>query len=166
MFLKVHIGINDKVLSFSIENIPEYLKRFRLGDQLIETLDGVTEISITDELFIITTEDPGFRNSKRKSLRCNECSVDVIKAYSWEGQFLWSIKDIIQDLNGIFLGGFLIERAKIDLPNGYYLPNGACVEDILSNIDQSHPLYACFDGGWRYILDLKDKRVLFRSPNR
>lgn len=158
--------MNNKVLSFSIEDIPSFFKKFRLRDQLVESLDGVTEISITDELFIITTENPGFRNGSRMSLRTDKCSVDIIKAYNWKGEFVWSINDIIKDLSGEFLNGFLIEREKIGLPNGYKLPNGGCVEDVLSDIDRSHPLYACFDGGWRYILDLKDKRILFRSPTK
>ena len=167
MIVKVHIGINGDVFSFDMEDVSAFPQKFRLKDRYIKSLDGIVEISIADDLFILTNRDPAFRITGRLFIGFDECSTDTIKAYNWDGEFLWSIDDIIKGLTGQYLGGFLINRAQAaSLPaNEDRLPNGERVEDILACVDPSHPLFACFDGGWRYVLDLKDKRVLFRTSN-
>ena len=165
MTVKVHIGINGDVFSFDIEDISAFPKKFRLKDRYIKSLDDIVEISIADDLFILTNRDPAFRITGRLFIGFDECSTDTIKAYNWDGEFLWSIDDIIKGLTGEYLGGWLINRAQA-VTDEDPLPDGGRAEDILACVDPSHPLFACLDGGWRYVLDLKDKRVLFRTSNR
>ena len=167
MPVQILVGMNNKVFHFGLEDISCF-KKFVLNGRWIESLDGIYSISITDDLFIIVTEDHCFRDGRHSCICKDKYSTDTIKAYNWNGEIVWCIRDIIKDLTGEYLSGYLIDREKAaTLPDGYPpLYNGRKIEDILAGIDKSHYLYACFDAGWRYVLDITDRRVLFRTPTK
>ncbi len=150
--IKIHIAFNETVRSMELESINE-LKKVNLCGNWISTLDNITELSITEDFVIITTEDPVFRDGNKQSHDFNECSVDIIKAYDWNGRFRWNISDIIKDIAPPVYGGFVIEKSTITP----YL-EGASLED------HSHPLYACFVGAWKYVVDVKNGCVLLKLP--
>lgn len=146
--IRIHIAFNGKVKSIAIENINE-LKRLNLCEKCISSLDNITEMSITESLIIITTEDPVFRDGNKCSHDFSDCSTDTIKAYDWNGNLQWSIGDIIKDIVPPIYGGFIIEKSTIC----DYVEN-------MSLLDNNSCLYACFFGAWKYVLDLKNKCVI------
>lgn len=152
--IRIHIAFNGKVKSIESEDTDQ-LKKLNLSGKIISSLDEITEISINEDLIIITTEDPAFRNGDEFIEDISRCSRDRIKVYDWNGNLQLSIGDIIKDIDLPIYGGFLIEKSTIV----------DYMEDI-SILDEQPCLYACFAGAWKYVLDLKSNRVLLRLATK
>ncbi len=142
--LYVNIGFEDEIKRFSFdETCP--LHDLNLHNKFINCKERVFEISITKNLLIISTE--------KSTNTPPEVKTDIV-AYNSSGQLQWHIKDLIkEDSLGHIWGGFLAEKAKMADTKEH--------EEILKNT--SGPIYACFIAGFRYVIDLDNKKVLFKS---
>ena len=151
MEVEFYININNKILHFVSPDIKP-LKDFNLNDCAVKSLDCIYEISIAENIVIITTEEPAFRNGDKMSCEYEECSRECIKAYDWNGNFLWSIDDIIKDIRVPIYGGnlFSVDMLKSECPE--------------INVDESHLFFNVCAAGKRYVVDLTDKKVLYTKP--
>lgn len=152
--IRIYIAFGEKVKSIEIENAND-MKNLNLSGKWIRNLDNITEISFTEDLIIITTEDPVFRDGNKHAHDFSACSADIIKAYDWNGNLQWSISDIIKDIAPPIYGGFLIEKSTI---RDYV--------ESRSLLDNSSYLYACFVGAWKYVLDLNSKCIIAKIPTK
>ena len=62
-FLNIRFLKNNKILSIRTE-LHTAMKTFYLNNRIFESLDNIYEISITDDLIIVTTDAPEFRNGE------------------------------------------------------------------------------------------------------
>ena len=149
----MHVKFGNDIKTFTLKDL-SLLDSLNIKDQTIIFPGGITEISITHDLFIITTADPIFQDNKPHKFE--ECSTDLIKAYDWQGNLVWSIKDIIPNINAPLYGGFIVDQDHImDILMGYDL-----------QYNNYHDFYVCFIGGLRYIIDLQERKVIAKSPTK
>lgn len=153
--MQVDVNFGESICYVGLKDV-SVLNAIQLNDGFIATKD-VVSLSLAEGIAIVavdytTQSDPG----------------QVIKAYDTNGTLLWCIGDVLPDLTGVYLGGQWITRdAARTLPHGWTaLSDGRRVENVLAEVEPSHVLYACFDAGWRYVLDATDKRLLFRTPTK
>lgn len=149
MSLGVSVLINQKALYFSTDI--SYLNSISMYKHTIEPLDHICDIAITKDLFIITTEDPVFRDGRTSaSFIKQDRSINNINAYDWNGKHLWNIADIVGDIKMSLGGGEVRTKEAMESYPGF---DGTKVKD-------DHELFSCTTGYHLYIIDLTDRKFL------
>lgn len=155
MSFRVNILMDQKILAFTTD-IP-YIKKISMHTHMIEPLDQIYEISITKNLFIITTEDPYFRNENTVDPAFKQCqSANNINAYDWNGTHIWNIADIVGDIHMPFFGGSVCSKELLNSYPGFEA----------SKVKSEHELFSCTAGDYLYIVDLTDKKLIQKLETR
>lgn len=160
MSFSVHILMNGRTLYLSAEigDLKRLGMSVGMSGRIIESLDNIYEISITKDLVILTTEDPDFRGGALQAPFVKESrKVNNINAYDWEGNHLWNIADLVGDIRMAFWGGSVTTVESLKGISGFDAAKFAETD--------GHDLYACTAGGFMYVIDLDDRRIvqIFRN---
>ena len=151
MSFSIHVLINNSALTITSSDIKN-VKSLALPKKIIDSLDDVYEISITDKLVILTTENPYFRDGAKQAPVYYEkvWQQNNINAYDWDGNHLWNIADIVGPIHHCFYGGCVTtkELFREDFSESLYEEIG------------NHALYACTAGSILYVIDLETQRVI------
>lgn len=156
MSLRVSVLINQKRLFFSTD-CSDLIYNISMRKHTIESLDHIYEISITKDLFIVTTEDPDFRDGRKMaSIIKQDRSINNINAYDWDGNHLWNIAEIVGDIKRSFFGGCVTTKELLDSHAGF----------DRTKIESGHELFACTADSYLYIIDLTDRKLLQKLETR
>ncbi len=149
MICRVRVIIDNKALLLQLD-ISE-LKKMHINEGFLDSLDKICEISITKDLVIVTTEDPDFRSGATQVPTMKESRRENnITAYDWQGNRVWNIADIVGDIKMAFLGGSVCTIEALRNTVGFD-------EEL---VPEGHDLYTCVAGGFLFIIDLTDTKVL------
>ena len=133
--VRVTILIDGKRLHF--ESKLDDLYQISVMHHFVDFADRITEISITKDYIIVVTLP-------------RDCKTnDNINAYDWDGNHLWNIGDIVGDIKIPFCGGQVVTAKQLNEPN--------CLESI---DEVPSVLYSCVAGGFLFIIDPIQKRVI------
>lgn len=151
----MHILINGEVLTLSINT--NTIKRVGLNKEVLQLEDGIINISVTESIIIIVTEDPDFRNCLNQVdfVKPYNIKKNNINAYDWDGNYLWNISDIVGEVNMAFSGGCVSSISKLSNYYGF--------DQQKYNADSE--IYVCTAGGRMYVIDLKEKKVVQILPS-
>ena len=129
MSFNLNVLIDGKLLSMTSDSIPFKNLSFKAN-----MLTNVFEISITEDIVILTTE----YSSEDKIITNN------IDAYDWNGNRLWNIADIVGDSGLTFWGAVLTTAKLLEL-----------------DLDCKGPLLSCtaFDSR-TFIIDINSRKLL------
>ncbi len=156
-FLNIRFLKNNKILSIRTE-LHTAMKTFYLNNRIFESLDNIYEISITDDLIIVTTDAPEFRNGESSAPVHSEPRKEKnnITAYDWNGTPVWNISDIIKDMDMVFWGGQVVTHDILQ------------DKSIQFDCDcpPTHELFTCSAGGYLFVIDLNTRKVIGTSYNR
>ena len=146
--VQVTILIDDKRLHF--ESKLDDLYQISVMYHFIDFADRITEISITKDYIIVTTEDRDFRTgATHVPVEKDDRRINNIDAYDWEGNHLWNIGDIVGDIKMSFFGGQVVTAKQL------------CAYNVLENMDEvPSVLYSCVAGGFLFIIDPIQKRLI------
>ena len=148
MILKNTILLNDKRHIYEIEN--EKSNCVFLHGKKIESDRNIIEISVTDELCIITTEYP------LKRFDDYSCDKSNIDAYDWNGNHMWNISEITGEKT-FFFGANL---NTIDFVN-------YCKGVDISRCNKNHKFLLCQSlDSILYIIDLDERKVVHKLQSK
>ena len=129
MSFNLNVLIDGKLLSMTADSIPFKNLSFKAN-----MLTNVFEISITEDIVILTTE-----YSSEDKINANN-----IDAYDYNGNHLWNIADIVGDVGTAFWGAVLTTAKLLEL-----------------DLDCKGPLLSCtaFDNR-TFIIDINSRKLL------
>lgn len=150
-WIRVEIQIDGKKLSYETQS--DGLYQLNCLDHVINLLDKICEIFIIKDMIIIRTEDRDFRNGTLQASFIKENrQINNIDAYDWNGKHIWNIGDIVGDIKMAFSGGTLTTNHDI-------------INCGMLNIDNdcSFDLYKCYAGGFQFVVDPIQKKLLTKT---
>lgn len=126
-----------------------------LAGKSVEFLDKIREICIAEEIILIRTEDREFRNGCQSvSYVKDNREENNVNAYDWQGNHLWNIGELVGDIKMAFDSITHITSAEAKQEFGIRTPiNAQC-------------LFRCVSGGFVFIIDAKNKKMLCKISGR
>ena len=144
---------NEKKFSLEIETAGLYTINFPSGEK-IESPDKICEICILDEIFLIRTEDRDFRNGCQSATFVKDNREENnINAFDWQGNHLWNIGELVGDIKMAFDGITHITSDEVK-------------RDFGITCDPVCNLFKCVSGGFVFILDVTNKKLLLKLSGR
>lgn len=126
-----------------------------LSGKRISTFDNICKISLSNNMVILLTASPRFRDSAIPKPDCVlDYDVNCVDAYDYEGNHLWNIAEIIGNVGSSICNGHVCSTK--------WLTGGANEGYI-----EGHELFVCWDcNEVRYLIDLDEKRVIHKMITR
>ncbi len=154
-FIKIEtmIGGNEKI-SFGIESEGLYKINCYSG-QLFESLDRISEICIINNLFVVRTEDRDFRNGAQHApIEKDERRENNVWIYDYYGSFKWNIASVLGDIKMAIDNISCISKENAEKEFCIELPK------------ESESLIKCTVRGMTYIIDVVNKKLLYKVAGR
>ncbi len=133
---------------------------YRLGmwARPLQSPDRITELNITKELVIVTTEDPDFRGGAQIAPWEKEAplAVNNIQAYDWQGNPRWNIADIVGQIPYSFQGCSVNAIQQLSQINGV----------DTSRCDPTHAYLTAHACGFLYLIDLQEGKLVQRISEK
>ncbi|MBO5322852.1 MAG: hypothetical protein J6A88_01960 [Oscillospiraceae bacterium] len=146
--VKIESVNRGKTFAMEIESDSLYAINCLVGKN-IEFLDKIREICIAEEIILIRTEDRDFRNGCQSVpwIKDNR-EENNVNAYDWKGNHLWNIGELVGDIKMAFDSITHITPSEAKRKFGISLPFTA------------QCLFSCISGGFVFIIDAKNKKML------
>jgi len=138
MYTSITILLDNEKKYFEVGK--EILDEINISSSLLKLSHHISQISITKKFMVITTDWQ------------YPCNIDV---YDWDGNHLWNIGEVIKDSDSHYSGCELITRSEaIKIAT-------SCSED---DFKEGHEFLSAICGAFLYIIDLDEKRLIYKSP--
>ena len=153
-WVKTEIQVDGKKLSYETESNGLY--HINCLSNVINVQDKIIEILVTKDMIIILTEDRDLRNGARQApIYKDDRQINNIDAYSWNGQHLWNIGEIVGDIKTPFTGSALILNDEL-------------VDKGVLNVENeySFDLLVCCAGAYQFTIDPVNKKIISKISGK